>query len=37
MSPDIYVFDIEVEYGYALSGITSGEDYGDGGEGTPME
>lgn len=37
MSPDVYVIDVEVEGGFLLSGVTDSGDYGDGGEGTPME
>ncbi len=37
MAPDVYVFDVEVEGGYLLSGVVDGGDYGDGGEGVPME
>ena len=36
-SPAIEVIEIEVEAGFALSGVVGGEDYGDGGEGSEME
>ena len=36
-SPKVEVVEIEVEQGFSLSGIGSGSDYGDGGEGTEME
>ena len=36
-SPAIEVVEIEVEQGFALSGIFDGSDYGDGGEGDEME
>lgn len=35
-SPAIEVIEVEVEVGFALSGIVGG-DYGDGGEGEEME
>ena len=36
-APTVEVVEIEVEQGFSLSGIGSGSDYGDGGEGTEME
>lgn len=36
-SPAIEVLEVEVEAGFALSGVVGGEDYGDGGDGTEME
>ena len=36
-SPTIEVVEVEVEAGFALSGVVGGEDYGDGGDGTEME
>lgn len=36
-SPAIEVVEIEVEQGFALSGIGDGSDYGDGGFGDEME
>ncbi|MBR5200729.1 MAG: hypothetical protein IKW31_03160 [Alistipes sp.] len=36
-APAIEVIEIEVEAGFALSGVIGGEDYGDGGEGSEME
>jgi hypothetical protein len=36
-SPAIEVVEINVEQGFALSGVVGGEDYGDGGEGSEME
>lgn len=36
-APNVEVVEIEVEQGFSLSGIGSGSDYGDGGEGTEME
>lgn len=36
-APEIEVVEIEVEQGFSLSGIGSGSDYGDGGEGSEME
>lgn len=37
VSPAIEVLEVEVEAGFALSGVVGGEDYGDGGDGTEME
>ena len=36
-SPALEVLEVEVEAGFALSGVAGGEDYGDGGEGSEME
>lgn len=36
-SPDMEILEISVERGYIISGDLSGSDYGDGGEGTPMD
>lgn len=36
-SPAIEVLEVEVEAGFALSGVVGGEDYGDGGDGIEME
>lgn len=37
VSPAIEVVEINVEQGFALSGVVGGEDYDDGGEGSEME
>lgn len=36
-APEIEVVEFVVEAGFSLSGIGSGSDYGDGGEGSEME
>lgn len=37
-APQIELLDILIEQGYVLSGVTEGDmDYGDGGEGTPLD
>lgn len=36
-SPKVEVLEVVIEYGFALSGIVNGSDYGDGGNGSEME
>ena len=37
IAPEVEVLEIAVEYGFTLSGVGSGSDYGDGGEGSEMD
>lgn len=36
-APACEAIEIDVEQGFLLSGVTDGSDYGDGGEGQPMD
>lgn len=36
-APKLEILEISVEQGFLLSGVTDSGDYGDGGEGVPMD
>ncbi len=36
-APELEILEIAVEQGFLLSGVTDSGDYGDGGEGVPMD